>query len=211
MTDDDDLRSRLRRADPAAEMAPLAPDRIAHLVENTMTTTPTATPSRPATTRRNTPLLTLAAAALVLIAAVGGWLLLRPQDNQPTTPVAGPATSAATASTVTDITAPGIAAKCVEPSADQLKSSADFAFAGTVTAIDAGTVTLKVTKVYHGAASDQVRVAQTGDASETMLGSGKFETGKDYLVSSSKGRMLICGYSGEAASPGLAQMYDAAF
>lgn len=194
---DDDLRSRLRRADPAAGLAPLAPDRVSRLVENTMTPTTTAAPGRKA------PLLTLAAAALVLIAAVGGWLLLRPQDSTPTTPVAAP--------TVTDITAPGIAAKCAEPTADRLTSSADFAFAGTVTAVDAGTVTLKVTKVYHGAAADRVRVAQTGDASETMLGSGKFETGKDYLVSSAQGRMLICGYSGEASSPGLAQMYDAAW
>ncbi|HET6480578.1 MAG TPA: hypothetical protein VFG35_11135 [Actinoplanes sp.] len=197
MTDDDDLRSRLRRADPAAGMTPIAPDRASRLVENTMNTTTEAAP------RRNAQLGTLAAAALVLIAAVGCWFLLRPQDSKPTTPVAAP--------TFTDIKAPGIAAKCVEPTADRLKTAADFAFAGTVTAVEGSTVTLKVTKIYRGAATDQVRVAQTGDVSETLLGSGKFETGQDYLVAASQGNMLICGYSGEDGSQGLSGLYDAAF
>ncbi|MCO8270185.1 hypothetical protein M1L60_06210 [Actinoplanes sp. TRM 88003] len=190
MTDDDDLRARLRRADPAADLPPYD---TSHLLETTMTATTTA-PRRP--------MLTLAAAALVLIAALGTWFLLRPSGD-PAGPVAAP--------TVTELTAPGIAAKCVEPSADRLKEAADFAFAGTVTGVDGGTVTLKVTKVYRGAAADQVRIAQTGDISETMLGSGKFETGKDYLVASARGSMLICGYSGEASAPGLPQLYDTAF
>ena len=192
MTDDDDLRARLRRADPAADLPPLDTSR---LLESTMTATTT-------TPRRTTPLLTLAAAALVLIAALGTWWLLRPAD-EPAAPTAAP--------TVTDLTAPGIAAKCVEPSADRLRAAADFAFAGTVTGIDGSTVTLTVTKVYRGAGTDQVRVAQAGDTSETMLGSGKFETGRNYLVAAAQGSMLICGYSGEAASPGIEELYLSAF
>jgi hypothetical protein len=191
MTDDDDLRARLRRADPAADLPTLDTSR---LLESTMTATTT-------TPRRTTPLLTLAA-ALVLIAALGAWWVLRPAD-EPGAPTA--------AATVTDLTAPGIAAKCVEPSAGRLREAADFAFAGTVTGIDGATVTLRVTKVYRGAGADQVRVAQAGDASETMLGSGKFETGRDYLVAASQGSVLICGYSGEAASPGLEELYRSAF
>nr|WP_221374779.1 hypothetical protein [Actinoplanes polyasparticus] len=191
MTDDDDLRARLRRADPAADLPTLDTSR---LLESTMTATTT-------TPRRTIPLLTLAA-ALVLIAALGSWWVLRPADE------AGAPTAAPT---VTDLTAPGIAAKCVEPSAGQLREAADFAFAGTVTGIDGTTVTLRVTKVYRGAGADQVRVAQAGDVSETMLGSGRFEIGRDYLVAASQGSVLICGYSGEAASPGLEELYLSAF
>src|SRR5689334_17176603 len=138
MTDDDDLRARLRRADPAGDLPPYD---TSHLLENTMTATTTS--------RRPAPLLALAAAALVLIAALGTWFLLRPAD-EPSVPVAAP--------TVTDLTAPGIAAKCVEPSADRLREAADFAFAGTVTGISDGSVTLKVAKVYRGTPTDQVRI-----------------------------------------------------
>lgn len=35
---DDDLRARLRDADPAARLAPLSPDRTARLLEETMST-----------------------------------------------------------------------------------------------------------------------------------------------------------------------------
>src|SRR5690349_18374297 len=106
MTDEDDLRARLRRADPAAGLPPYD---SAPLLENTMTTATTDP------VRRTTPLVAVAA-ALVLIAAVGAWVLLRPE------PVP----------TVTALTAPGVAAKCAEPSADRLREAADFAFAGTV-------------------------------------------------------------------------------
>ncbi|WP_250034852.1 hypothetical protein [Paractinoplanes maris] len=200
MTDDDDLRTRLHRADPAADVPPTAPDRVSRLLEKTMTTT-TAAPRR-TTALRPTRLITLAAAAVVLIAALGTWFVLRP-DNTPGAPVAAP--------TVTEITAPGIAAKCAEPTADRLTEAADLAFAGTVTTIDGRIVTLEVTNVFRGAPTDVVRVAQTGDISETMMGSGKFEVGRDYLVASSEGSMLTCGYSGEASSPGLAGLYDTAF
>lgn len=200
MTDDDDLRSRLRRTDPAAGMTPAAPELISQLLEKTMTTAAV----RP---RFDTRLLTMAAAALVLIAAVGGWLLVRPEAQPPSgpgNPVAAP--------TVTDLAAPpGMQAKCVEPSAGNLKEHADFAFAGTVTGISRGVVTLEVTHVYLGRPVGEVRVAQEGYTSETMLGSGKFEKGLKYLVASNEGGILICGYSGEASAPGLQALYDEAF
>lgn len=44
-----------------------------------------------------------------------------------------------------------------------------------------------------------------------MMGSGRFENGKKYLVASAGGNMLICGYSGEADAPGLQDLYDRAF
>jgi hypothetical protein len=193
---DDDLRARLRRADPARDLPSAPPDRLARLLEDTM-----AAPTTTIPVRRQRPVIALAAAVLVLVVAGVGWLLLRPQDHQEA-PVTAPAVQ---------ITAPGVAAKCVEPTAARLAESADFAFAGTVTGISGTVVTLEVTHVYRGAAAGQVQVAQAGDTSEQMMGSGKFETGGKYLVASSEGSMMICGYSGEADAPGLRDLYDKAF
>jgi hypothetical protein len=44
-----------------------------------------------------------------------------------------------------------------------------------------------------------------------MLGSGRFETGQTYLIASSEGGVMTCGYSGEADSMGLQDLYDEAF
>ncbi|MBL7257553.1 hypothetical protein [Paractinoplanes lichenicola] len=198
MTDDDDLRSRLRRTDPAAGLTPAAPEDISNLLEKTMTTAVV----RP---RFDTRLLTMAAAVIVLIAAVGGFLVTRPQPSSgPSQPVAAPVT--------TELAAPPAAnAKCIEPTAAKLKEYADFAFAGTVTGISRGTVTLAVTRVYLGKPVTEVRVAQEGYSSETLMGSGRFENGLDYLVASNEGGILVCGYSGEATAPGLQELYDEAF
>jgi hypothetical protein len=190
---DDDLRARIREADPAASMAAASPDEVRLLLEKTMTTMPETTTTTTAAggRRRN---YALAAAALVLVVAGAGWALTRPEES--TVRLTGPAP---------------IAAKCVEPSAERLAASADLAFAGTVTALTATTVTMDVTHVYKGAGADRAEVTQTGETSEQLMGSGKFETGKDYLVASSAGAVMICGYSGEAATPGLREMYEQAF
>ncbi|MEU8819036.1 hypothetical protein [Actinoplanes sp. NPDC048796] len=190
---DDELRARLRRADPARDIAPASPHRFP--LEEIMTT---ATPAPP----RKRPLIALAAAALVLVAAGIGWLTLRPEET--------PTVTTQELRTV-QLTATGVQAKCVEPTAEVLAEEADFAFAGTVTAVEGTTVTLDVTRVYRGSAADQVRIAQAGDSSEQMMGSGKFENGKKYLVASAETSMLICGYSGEADAEGLQGLYDRAF
>ena len=195
---DDDLRARLRRADPAASLPPTAPDHVSRLLGETMTSATAVAPPR---NRRR---FVLAAAALVLVVGVGGgWLLLRPDGSSPVTPALG---------TIVQLKgAPAVAAKCVEPQPAALASAADFAFAGTVTDIAENVVRLDVTRVYRGAAADEVQVAQAGGSSEQMLGSGRFEKGRKYLVASSGGSVLICGFSGEADIPGLQELYDQAF
>jgi hypothetical protein len=107
--------------------------------------------------------------------------------------------------------ADGPPGKCAEPTAQILATGTDFAFAGTVTGIAGDVVTLSVTHVYKGARADEVRVGQAPGRSEEMLGSGRFETGKNYLIASSDGGVRTCGYSGEAESPGLQDLYDKAF
>ncbi|GIF21572.1 hypothetical protein BJ973_004983 [Actinoplanes tereljensis] len=192
---DDDLRNRLRRTDPAASLAPLPPDRVSRLLEESMSADVVALPAR----RRLLPVL---AAAAVLLLAGAGWLVFRPSSSPtPTLPTAAPVHLAAPA---------GGQAKCREPQAATLAENADFAFAGTVTGIG-DLVTLQVSKVYKGAAASTVQVEQQGDSSETLMGSGKFETGKSYLVAASAGTVLICGYSGEADAPGLLALYEQAF
>ena len=157
------------------------------------------------TTRRRRRLAVLVAAALVLIAAAGAsWLLTRPA--QPMFDAVKPS------AVVVSLTAAGGAqGKCAPPTAQILATGTDFAFAGTVTGIADDLVTLSVTHVYKGAKADEVRVRQAPGSSEQMLGSGRFETGKKYLIGSSDGGVMTCGYSGEADSAGLQDLYDKAF
>ncbi|MFC7533559.1 hypothetical protein [Actinoplanes sp. GCM10030250] len=206
---DDDLRARLRHADPAASLPPVSPDRAAHLTELSMTTTDPRTTNP---TRRLVP--ALAAVALLLIVAGLGWVLARPAPQPAMTPAIGTlsSTPAASAAPAIDLAGPGnTQGKCREPQAERLAADTDFVFAGTVTGVAGGTVSLAVTRVYQGAPAGIVRVTQEGESSEMMLGSGRFETGKDYLVASAGGAVMICGYSGEADSPGLRELYEAAF
>jgi hypothetical protein len=199
---DDDLRATLRRADPAASLPPLPPARVDHLLEQTM-----ATPFADATVQAPAPApprwrrtALLAAAAVVLLAGAGiAWLQTRPSPGD------RPALS------IVRLTGAGVAAKCVEPTAGVLASRADLAVAATVGDIAGDLVTLRVTKVYKGAPADVIEVPQAPGASEGLMGSGSFESGKSYLIAASQGQIITCGYSGEADAPGLQSLYDAAF
>jgi hypothetical protein len=196
VTDDDDLRARMRRADPAASLEPASPDQVAHLVEEAMSRT---------TRRWALPV----AAALILIAGGTAWAVTRPA---PSGPVAAPAPSAsAPAAGTVVLFSTGMQAKCREPEPQRLAESADFAFEGTVQKIEDGRVTLAVSRTFRGGAVGTVEVAQEGESSEQMLGSGRFEMGRDYLVAAADDTVMICGYSGEADSIGLRDLYEAAF
>ncbi|BCJ40810.1 hypothetical protein GCM10010168_48910 [Actinoplanes ianthinogenes] len=201
---DDDLRDRVRRADPAASLAPLPPARLARLVEDTMTNTVVSTP---VTRRRRTALL--AAAVVVLLAAAGGWFLLRPAVDGSSKQVAVEPLPAISVGVI-KLGLAGVAAKCVEPSAPVLKSRADLAFAATVRDVEGERVTLQVTRVYLGNAGDLVEVDQPG-GSEGLVGRGAFVPGEKYLVAAVDGDVMICGYSGSADAPGLQEMFDEAF
>jgi hypothetical protein len=198
---DDDLRTRLRRTDPAASLAPLPPDRVSRLLEETVSASVVTLPAR----RRLLPVLVAAAAVLLLAGA--GWLIFRPEP-----PVGENLMLAAPSPAPVHLIAPAgrAAAKCREPQAATLAATADFAFAGTVTTIG-DLVTLRVSRVYQGGPTATVQVEQQPDSSETMMGSGKFEVGKSYLIAAGEGTVLICGYSGEADAPGLLALYEQAF
>jgi 4-amino-4-deoxy-L-arabinose transferase-like glycosyltransferase len=198
MIENDDLRSRLRRADPAASLAPLTPDEVTRLLE---ATTSTAVPTRSGTDRQRRFTVLVAAALVLLAAAGGGWLMTR----------STPSTTHPVAAVVNLTSADGARQSCGEPTAPQLASFPDFAFAGTVTSVSDNVVTLSVTRVYKGAKADEVRVRSTGGESEPAAGGGRFEPGKKYLIASYRGLVNDCGYSGAADTPGLRELYDAAF
>lgn len=225
---DDDLRARLRNADPATGLAPLPPERVTRLLEDFMTNdldpSPAATagPAEPVSPepvsagpvfpgpvfpreaeRVPARRLAFAAAGLVVgVAAVAvGAALRSPEDP-------GPAVRPAIL-TMTRIVAGGVAAKCVPPSAATL-SAAPLAFAGIVERVDGGTAVLTVTHLYAGTRTDIVEVAQSDGASEALIGATAFEPGGAYLVAATDGRAMVCGYSG-LATPELRALYDAAF
>ncbi|GGN97597.1 hypothetical protein GCM10010112_90100 [Actinoplanes lobatus] len=192
---DDDLRERLRRADPAARLEPASPALVEHLVEEAM--------SRTHVRRWTLPV----AAALVLLAGGTAWATLRPGPAPE--PVPFPIVAAAPVPSV-QVPAGG-QAKCAEAKPESLAERATIAFAGRVDEVDDSTALMEVTRNYRGADVPRIAVNQPGGNPELLLGSGDFEVGKEYLVSAVGADVMICGYSGEAGTPGLRELYEAAF
>ena len=127
----DELRARLRAADPAASLPPADPDRVARLLEDVMSTELT-TENRETGTRDRGPLTWLVAAAAVLIIAGVGLFGVLNHDDDPAAPP-----TAVDDKTVTELTAPSAAAyaaKCMVPSADLLRQQS-VAFEGSVTTV----------------------------------------------------------------------------
>jgi hypothetical protein len=199
---DDDLRARMRDADPAASLTPLTPDRVSRLLENTMTST-----VQPVDTGRRW--LVATAAAIIVIAAAAGIFFLKQTPN----PHSGTVAAAPTATphqTVTRLTVPANQAKCMAPTADILNRGADLAFEGTVIGIKGDTVVLMPSKHFRGSGDGVIEIPQTSGATEALLGGTTFETGQKYLVAANQGQILVCGYSG-VASPELETLYNQAF
>ena len=208
----DELRARLRAADPASFLPRSDPDRVARLLEETMSH-PETPESRADGTRHRGPLTWLvAAAAAVIIAGVGVFAVMNGQDSG--TPAAGPEPSASTgAGGVTELRAPGAGAttgRCLPPSADVL-SGAAVAFDGTVEGIKDDLVTLQATHWYAGSPTDLVTVKGPSEELQQLLVAVDFQDGGRYLVAASDGgRVMVCGFSDEF-SPRLERLYDQAF
>lgn len=210
----DELRARLRAADPAAFLPRSDPDRVARLLEETMSHHETPE-SRADGTRQRGPLtwLVAAAAVAVVIAGVGVFAFMNGgQDSG--TPAAGPEPSASTgAGDVTELRAPGAGAttgRCLPPSADVL-SGAQVAFDGTVEGIEDDLVTLRANHWYAGSPTDLVTVKGPSEELQQLLVAVDFQDGGRYLVAASNGgRVMVCGFSDEF-SPRLERLYGQAF
>lgn len=202
----DELRDRLRAADPASSLPPADPDGTARLLEDVMSTELTSE-NRETGTRDRGPLTWLVAAAAVLIIAGIGLFGVFNHDDDPMAPP-----TAVDDQTVTELTAPSAAAyaaKCMVPSAD-LIGQQTVALAGTVTAIADGMVTLAVGHWYTGDPTDLVRVQAPPADLQQLIGAVSFESGGRYLVSATDGRVTVCGMSAPWSAD-LAALYDEAF
>lgn len=148
-----------------------------------------------------------AAAASVLLAAGGaGALALREGD---------PATSPqprAVALTVPGSDGPSMSS-CIAFDVAFLRDM-PVAFAGTVTSVKDGQVTLSVDRWYRGTAAqeraDVVTVTQPGGATSVALDGVEFSQGEQYLVAATDGAVNGCGFSGPA-DPQLTAAYEEAF
>jgi len=203
MNDDDDaMRRRMRRADPARDVAPAAIERLDRITETIMsssihTTNQTTDHTEPAASatpgRRLVWVISVAvagAAAAVAAAVVIGTggagsptRLLAPE-------AVGPATSCAV------ITAEGLAMN-------------DLAFAATVTGIEGDEVALTVSERFRGEVGDTVVVAQGTDPN-LEYSTGQFAEGQSYLVAVTGDAAASCGLTGPD-SPELRALYEEAF
>ena len=204
----DELRARMRAADPASSLPRSDPDRVARLLEDIMSDTQTAEPRTDGTPKRS-PLIWLAAAAVVVILAGAGAFAVMNRGQDSRTPTASPQDS----TTTTELRAPAPGAttgRCLPPSAEAL-SGANIAFDGTVEKIDNDLVTLRTTHWYAGSPTDLVTVKGPSQELQQLLVAVDFQDGGRYLVAASNGgRVMVCGFSDEF-SPKLQQLYAQAF
>lgn len=202
---DDDLRARLARLDPAGAEAPVDPvtsPRAADRLERAMSM-PTLESPAPAPTSRRPGRTVLAAAAAVgaVAAATAGALWL--------TGGADPAAEEATTLALSLPPSDAVGSCLVFDPA--LLAGMPVAFGGTVTAVEAGAVTLDVDRWYTDGDADLVRLAVPGEETSAALDGVDLQTGERYLVTASEeGAVNGCGFSGPA-TPELEQAFDSAF
>lgn len=199
MGDEDEvLRRRLRRADPAAEVDPAAARRLEQITETIMSSsirTPAPAPAGTTEEDARRPRWILPVALTGAAAAIAAAVVIGTSGGaSPTRFVApeavGPATSCAV------LTAEGLAMN-------------EIAFAATVTSVDGDEVLLAVTERFRGEVTDEVVVAQGTDPN-LEYSTGEFVEGGDYLVAVTGGAAASCGLTGPE-SPELRALYDEAF
>lgn len=194
--DDDDrtLRERVRAADPARTVAPLAETWLDRRMEQIMTKTesPDAAPAR-STRRAWVPIVGIAA-ALTIGAAIAVPLML---GGAPTTEqLAQPGGDGFSSGSCLMVTPEGLRAQ-------------EQAFAAHVITVDGDTVTLEVTERFAGEVADRVEVQQVEAISSDFSGV-PFELGQSYLVAAGDATIRGCGLSG-TDSPELRAIYNEAF
>ena len=200
----DDLRARLRAADPVATV-PSDPSRIRTLAEATMSTTLDDTGTTSTSGGRRTgpgPRVLAAAAAVAAVASLGavGLAVLGPDDERP---AAAPETLELT------LPAGDEMSSCIQYSVDFL-AQMPVAFSGTAETVGDGTVRLEVDRWYRGGTADVVELENpTGPM--TSIDGIELTPGSRYLVTATEdGTVNGCGYTAEWSEP-MAQDFARAF
>lgn len=202
---DDELRNRLARRDPQADapVDPITSPRAQDLLERTMATSTDTLPETQSPDPRRSRLLMALAAGVAAAGIVTAVVL---SSDGGSTPI-GRTQKSTLALNLPGGGGPSLGS-CIRFSVEFLKQE-PLAFAGTVTAVDADTVTLDVTKWFKGGTAQQVTLS-SGGRGITSVPDTTFESGKDYLVSASEGTVASCGFSGEDTAE-LRAAYDQAF
>lgn len=201
--DDDELRARLRRADPARDDHP-ADSWIDDLVEATMETESTDVRTSETNPRqRSRWLAPLAAAAAVAAVAAGGFALVGGDDDSGGKDAEDP--------TVVALTMPAVDSMqmCMQFSVDALRPM-DLAFEGTATEVAGEQVTLDVDKWFKGGDADAVELTSSTDMGILLEGGVEFAEGERYLVTATGGTVNGCGFSGKWSAD-MAAAYAEAF
>jgi hypothetical protein len=196
----DELRERLARLDPMHSDVPTEPttkESSRELLETIMST-PTKQPTErsPDKSRRVWTVAVAAVAALVL-AVAGGLSLVGGEETPPATAL--------------ELNAGGedVMASCIMFSPEELERVAEIAFEGTVTAVDADTITLTVDTWFRGDEAGEV-VLHAPQGMEALIGGIPFEMGGQYLITAQGGNVNYCGFSGPS-TPELRAGFETAF
>ncbi len=204
---EDELRERLRRIDPAPADLPMEPAtsassraRLEHIM-TTSTTDRSIVPLGPPRRPRGRWLLAgVAAAALAAGALVVGFAGDGGEGAQHDV-AAGPPLELS-------LGAADVMASCLPVEAEHL-AAMPTAFAGTATAVADGEVALEVDQWYQGGDAEIVELhAAPGQAA--LIAGFDFEVGEAYLISASEGTVSFCGFSGPASAE-LRALFDEAF
>lgn len=193
----DDLKSRVRRADPARVTGGTESSArsIQELMEAAMTNTPTRS-----TLRHARWLPAAAAAAVVVLGTVAGVAVLT-DDPSPSPAAQEPAMELG-------LPASDVMSSCIVYSVDFL-AQMPVAFSGEVLEAGGGTVVVEVDKWYRGGDADAVElVSPSGEM--TSIDGVEFVEGRRYLVTAAEGTVSSCGYTVEW-SPERAADFEAAF
>jgi len=198
----DELEQRLRSANPApaAEQGqPVAPW-IQDLVEATMTITDGRADARAGerATQRHRWLAVAACGAAAV--AVSGGLYASMRDPGPQASASPAVQLALGHSNATE--------SCLPFSVGALRDK-PTAFSGTVTAVEGGTVRLKVDRWYRGGESQEVLLKAPTADDVALVGAVTFEQGQRYLVTASEGVVSSCGYTGPWSAQYEAAVQDA--
>lgn len=219
--DDEQLRARIERADPAggATVEPVTSAPARTLLEDIMNADIDTERDDAATfqleppQRRRSWIAASAAAALVAVVAVGVVALTRDDD--------GGEVAVPPASTVPTTDAPG-KLKVIELSAGtedvmamcmaitpELVADMQVAFKGTVDSVDGDIVTLRIDQAYAGTDAQMATLAAPAGM-EALIGGVAFEVGQQYFITANDGTVNYCGFSGPV-SPELEAIFSQAF
>lgn len=208
----DDPLDQLRRVDPVDEDR-LPSASLARMSARVREHTMQSNDSTPARRRLLIPAAAAAVlAGIALVVIVGGARpAAAPSGGTPGIALASPSQPVSSAAPSPDGAGGVLTAFCIERYSPETVAKRDFAFDGTVTAIDGDEVSFRVGHRYSGPASDTVTLTATGmtGTAITSAGGPKLGLGERYLVAGDDHFVWACGFT-QPYDPDVAAAWAAA-